>query len=211
MSAPLLKGRVSVRRPRTRCIGYVRDLGRRGPPPQEQIRALRSVGCHPDNIHKDGVHGRHALDLALIDARDGDVFIIANILCLGSLANTARVLADLQSRNVAFRALKEKFDSRAWQREDPVGVLVRIADFKRRMASQRIRIGLRRARKQGRIGGRRPVLSAEKRAAAEELIARGKHTMAQIAARVGVSRRTLYNGGLTITKKLPPGDSGELR
>lgn len=190
-----------MRRPRTRCIGYACDLGKWGPSFNEQVRMLRSVGCNPDSIWKKGVDGGRALELALIDARGGDVFIVATILCLGSLNAMGSIFADFQKRNVAFRALAQKFDSRAWLGKGAVPDIIRAAEARRSTVSESILVGLQKAREQGRVGGRRPVLSSRKRAEAEKLIARGKLTMAQIATRLGVSRRTLYNEGLASAEK----------
>lgn len=193
--------RRAIRRPGTRLIGYACDLGKWGPPLNEQVRMLRSVGCHSDSIWKEGVDGGRALDLALIDARNGDVFIVATILCLGSLNTMGSILADFQKRNVAFRALVQKFDSRARLEKGAVPNIIRAVEARRSTVSESILLGLQKARAQGRVGGRRPVLSSKKRAEAEKLIVRGKLTMAQIATRLGVSRRTLHNAGLASAQK----------
>jgi DNA invertase Pin-like site-specific DNA recombinase len=161
--------------------------------------ALSAAGLTTSGKMKSGA--TNALELALTQAMAGDVFIVATMRSLPGLQLAAGVLAELQRRGTAFRALAEKFDSRAFIAKDAITPFVRAAATYREAVSERILFGLKRARERGRVGGRRPVLSAEKRAEAERLIARGRHTMAEVAARVGVSRRTLYNGGLIAGKK----------
>ena len=193
-----------MRVPRTRCVGYARELGRSGPQLGEQVLMLRHAGCRLENIWNEASDGRNALRMALIDARAGDVFVVAAMLCLGSLKVVGSILADFQKRNIAFRALAEKIDSRAWLGKDVVPHLIRAAEGRRSNDSESILIGLRKAREQGRLGGRRPVLSPQKRAEAADLIIEGKLTMAEIAVRLGVSRRTLYNEGLVSARTKRP-------
>jgi DNA invertase Pin-like site-specific DNA recombinase len=70
-------------------------------------------------------------------------------------------------------------------------------DAKHKFKSATTLAGLAKANSQGRVGGRRPVLSPEKRAQAVALIEAGQLSMREIAKRLGVSRSSLYNANLS--------------
>jgi DNA invertase Pin-like site-specific DNA recombinase len=187
---------------RGRFVGYARKL-HTGPELSEQILALGEAGCHPDNIWFDvAVEGRRLrqLEHALCDARRGDVFVVAKLKCLGGWKRLATVLDSLQAHGVEFYSIAETLDTRVPGGHLLFATMQTFAPMRGAALSKRIREGLAAARQRGRIGGRRPVLSAERRAAASQLIADGRMTMRDIARRVGVSRSSLYNGGLGAQK-----------
>ena len=55
------------------------------------------------------------------------------------------------------------------------------AEFEREMVRERTRIGLDRARKEGRIGGRRPKLSKEQRREAVDMVTSGRKSAGEAA------------------------------
>ncbi len=66
-----------------------------------------------------------------------------------------------------------------------------LAEFERQIIRERTRAGLAAARARGRVGGRPPMLTAEKLGAARMMRVQ-KRTMPEIARALGVSRATLY-------------------
>jgi DNA invertase Pin-like site-specific DNA recombinase len=70
------------------------------------------------------------------------------------------------------------------------GVLGSFAQFEREMIRERTRLGLVRARLEGRVGGRRAKLSAKQAAHALELIDAGK-SQTEVAEVFGVSPATI--------------------
>jgi hypothetical protein len=66
-----------------------------------------------------------------------------------------------------------------------------LAQFEREAIRERTRAGLAAARARGRLGGRPPLVTPEKLAAAQ-LMRERKHTMNEIVQALGVSRATLY-------------------
>jgi DNA invertase Pin-like site-specific DNA recombinase len=67
-----------------------------------------------------------------------------------------------------------------------------LAEFERDLIRERTRAGLAAARARGRNGGRRPVMTPEKRVVAREMYNSRRHSVATIAATLGVSRATVY-------------------
>jgi DNA invertase Pin-like site-specific DNA recombinase len=55
------------------------------------------------------------------------------------------------------------------------------AEFEREMIRERTRAGLERARKEGRVGGRRPKLTAEQQREAVDAVRSGRRTASQMA------------------------------
>lgn len=71
-------------------------------------------------------------------------------------------------------------------------IFAALAEFERELVVERTRAGLEAARARGRVGGRPPVMSTEKVAAARALRDAGDLTMKEIASLLGVSPATLY-------------------
>ena len=66
------------------------------------------------------------------------------------------------------------------------------AEMERNLIRERTRAGLSAARARGRLGGRKPKLSAADLDTVRRLMKDERLTMAEIAARIGVGRTTLY-------------------
>jgi DNA invertase Pin-like site-specific DNA recombinase len=71
-------------------------------------------------------------------------------------------------------------------------VFAALAEFERDLIRERTNAGLAAARARGRKGGRPSVMTPDKLAIAREMYASGEHTVAAIAAVVGVSRASVY-------------------
>jgi DNA invertase Pin-like site-specific DNA recombinase len=67
-----------------------------------------------------------------------------------------------------------------------------LAEFERDLIRERTHAGLAAARARGRRGGRPTVMSPGKAAVARQLYDARQHTVAEIAATLGVSRATIY-------------------
>jgi DNA invertase Pin-like site-specific DNA recombinase len=115
---------------------------------------------------------------------------------LDRLGRSVRHLTDtvnsLAERGIGFRSLTEGIDTTT-----PAGKLVfhifaALAEFEREIIRERTNAGLTAARTRGRMGGRRPKMTGGKLTTARQLYEAKTHTVAQIAAIVGVSRATVY-------------------
>ena len=99
---------------------------------------------------------------------------------------------------------------------DPASVMGRamlqigavFAEMERNLLRERTCAGLAAARARGRLGGRRPHLSADKLDTARRLLADPMLSMAEVAARVGVGRTTLYRA-LDRATVAPAGNGAE--
>jgi DNA invertase Pin-like site-specific DNA recombinase len=196
-----------VRKARGRHVGYCRGFAVQGLIPRKQRAMLKAAGCNDENIHWGyGAQGGrlHELELAMVDARPGDLFVVPTLACFPSLKRAAAVMSDLHAQGIGFVSLMEKLDTRVRHGEDLVRWLAHLAEFNRDILRESTLDGLAIARASGHIGGRRRVLSEMQRASALHLIA-GRHlSMAEIARRLGVSRSSLYNAGLKFRKKQKP-------
>jgi DNA invertase Pin-like site-specific DNA recombinase len=203
-----------ARKKKQYCIGYAREWGG-GPSLDEQVARLKAFGCwnvYAESRSDTSTVGKQ-LSLALIDARPsaGDYFVVVDLACLGSSARLVHVLTTLQRNGVDLYVIAGDLDSRGPDGERQIAEALKVVLLLQDIKSQAIRDGLAEARQQGRIGGRRAVMSADRLAGANELIASGQHSMKEIAKKLGVSRSSLYNSGLSAmqvprrNKGRPPG------
>jgi len=81
----------------------------------------------------------------------------------------------------------ESIDTRTTGGQLVFHIFVALAEFERDLIRERTQAGLTAARARGRRGGRPSVLSAEKLAVARDMYDSRRHTVAQIAAVLGVA------------------------
>lgn len=134
-------------------VGYARvstedqDLGM-------QIEYLRRAGVQEDNIWAEKVSGvkakRPQRDLALIDAREGDVIVVYKLDRLGrSFRELLQIVGDLEERGVGFRSLTEKIDTTSPGGRFLFHMLGAMAEFERGLIAERTRDGMAEARRRG--------------------------------------------------------------
>jgi DNA invertase Pin-like site-specific DNA recombinase len=176
-----------------KSIGYACEW-HNGPSLAEQAARLRKFRCW--NIYEEKPEGRphgRLLTLALLDVRPGDYFVVLSLTALGnSYKRVAHVLRTLQEQRVDLRVLDSGLDTRGEYGDIIVPKLLELIGIFESARREAVLEGLAKARAKGRIGGRRPVMSARKIKAANELRASGYSAKA-IANKLGVSRASLYN------------------
>lgn len=176
------------------CIGYAR-VSTDQQTTALQTDALRAAGCTRIFLEtaSGALDARPELAKALDHLRPGDTLVVWKLDRLGrSLRHLIETIKGLQDRGVAFRSISEDVNTLT-----PGGKLVfhifgALAEFERDLIRERTRAGLEAARARGRQGGRRAVLTPQKLAVAKQMYDAKQHTMAVIAATVGVSRASIY-------------------
>jgi len=160
-----------------------------------QHDALVAAGCA--RIFSDTASGaldeRRELERVLDHLREGDTLVVWRLDRLGrSLRHLVDTISGLAARDVGFRSLQESIDTTTPGGRLVFHVFAALAEFERDLIRERTRAGLAAARARGRGGGRPSVMTADKLAVAREMYGSGEHTVAAIAAVLGVSRATIY-------------------
>lgn len=178
-----------------RLIGYAR-VSTEDQDLSMQISALRRAGVHDDSIWSEKVSGvkanRPERDKALVDAREGDVFIVYKLDRLGrSFRELLEITDDLERRGVGFRSITEGFDTTKPAGKFLFHVLGAMAEFERGLIVERTRDGMAEAKRQGKRLGAPLFMTPERMAEARKRLIHGE-SVASIAAGWGISRQTLY-------------------
>ena len=178
----------------TTLIGYAR-VSTDDQNAQLQVDALMAAGCI--KVFTDKASGslanRPQLDKMLDQLRPDDVVVVWRLDRLGrSLRNLIALTDDLGKRGVGFRSLSESIDTTTANGRLFFSVMGALAEFERDLIRERTNAGLAAARARGRVGGRPPVMTAEKVKVARQMYDSKEHTVEAIAKTLGVSRKTIY-------------------
>jgi DNA invertase Pin-like site-specific DNA recombinase len=165
--------------------------------PDHQIDALRRAGVADDDIYVDHASGAKAsrpqLDIVLRLLRNGDTLKITRLDRLGrSVLHLVTLGAELRGRGVGLHVIEQDIDTTTAEGRAMFGMLSVLAELQRELIVANTRDGLVAARARGRKGGRRPKLSAEQIALAQQLYDAGERTVQQIADIFNVPRTTVY-------------------
>jgi DNA invertase Pin-like site-specific DNA recombinase len=125
--------------------------------------------------------------------RSGDTVVVWRLDRLGrSLKNLIALVEDLAEREVGFRSLTEAIDTTSAGGKLIFSIFGALAEFERSLIRERTVAGLAAARAHGRNGGRPRTMTDDKVKLARQLYDARQHTVEQIAALLGVSRKTVY-------------------
>lgn len=159
-----------------------------------QRNALMSANC--DLILEDKISGksrdRPGLKKALRALGRGDTLVVWKLDRLGrSMQHLVMLTEELRERGVNFRSLTDSIDT-----STPMGrfffhVMGALAEMERELIVERTRAGLAAARENGRVGGRRRLMTPEITERARRMLAQGA-TLLQVSLVIGVSVKTLY-------------------
>ncbi|GGP14296.1 recombinase family protein [Nonomuraea glycinis] len=100
--------------------------------------------------------------------------------------------ADLRERGVGLHVIEQGIDTDTMEGRAMFGMLSVLAELQRELIVANTMDGLASARARGRVGGRRPKLTADQAALAQELYDARVKTVQQIADLFGVPRSTVY-------------------
>jgi DNA invertase Pin-like site-specific DNA recombinase len=133
------------------------------------------------------VEDRPGLAAALDYLRDGDMLCVQEVDRLGrNLLEGLIALNDLFQRGISVKVVEGIAAGEHTERSLILDLALALAEDRRRDIVKKTKNGLEAARARGRVGGRRPVVNDDKRAAILSRRAKGQ-SIRKIAAGVGVS------------------------
>jgi DNA invertase Pin-like site-specific DNA recombinase len=172
-------------------IGYIR-CSTESQDPNGQRAALEKV-C--DELHTEFASGgrwdRPCLQNVLRELKVGDTLCVWKLDRLSrSLSDLLQILRRLEVIGASFRSLTEAIDTSTPAGRMMMQMLGSFAEFEREMIRERTRLGLARARLEGRVGGNRASLTPKQQAHALQMIDEGK-SQSETAELFGVHRSTI--------------------
>lgn len=157
--------------------------------------ALAQLGCH--RVFEDRASCARADRPGLADAlshlRRGDTLVVWRLDRLGRTTHQlVNLLEEFEREGIRLRSLQDGIDPSTIMSKALLQIAAVFADMERNLLRERTKAGLAVARARGRLGGRKPRLSAESLDTARRLMADPLLTMEEVASRLGVGRTTLY-------------------
>jgi DNA invertase Pin-like site-specific DNA recombinase len=165
--------------------------------PDHQIDALLRAGVKQENIHIDYASGAKAsrpeFNILMKRLREGDMLRATRLDRISrSLLHLVNLGAELKERGVGLHIIEQGIDSSTPEGRAMFGMLGVMAEFQRELIHANTMDGLAAARARGRVGGRRPKLTEQQAALAQELYDKREKTVQEIADLFGVPRTTVY-------------------
>ncbi len=159
-----------------------------------QVAALKAAGC--ERIYREKASGgrweRPELHRLLDQLRKGDVLVVWKLDRLSrSLRDVLTIMERLAESKAGFRSLTEAIDTTTPAGRMMMQMVGAFAEFERAMLRERTRSGLDAARREGRIGGRRPKLSPQQRKEITRMVSKGDKTGADAARLFSVHPATV--------------------
>ena len=159
-----------------------------------QLEALRVAGC--ERIFTDQVSGakadRAGLADALSHASRGDMLVVWKLDRFGrTMKGLIDLSAELAGRGIGLKSLTDGIDTGGAAGELVFHIMAAMAEMERDLIRERTTAALIVARRGGRVGGRKTVMTPRRVEAARKLLASGMSAR-EIAPTIGVSVATLY-------------------
>jgi DNA invertase Pin-like site-specific DNA recombinase len=159
-----------------------------------QVTALKAAGC--ERIYREKASGgrwdRPELHRLLDQLRKGDVLVVWKLDRLSrSLRDVMTIMERLAEAKAGFRSLTEAIDTTTPAGRMMMQMVGAFAEFERAMLRERTKVGLEAARREGRIGGRRPKLTPQQQAEIVRMVSRGNKTAADAARLFSVHPATV--------------------
>lgn len=159
-----------------------------------QLDALKGAGC--ERVYRENYSckskSRPELERMIDTLRAGDVVVVQRLDRLGrSLKDLIELLNGFKQQGVQFVSLNEDIDTTTAVGELAFHMIGSIAQFERRLISERTKAGLVAARARGRKGGRKAKMSAADIKKAKAMLKDPEMTKAEIAEHFKISRPTL--------------------
>jgi len=159
-----------------------------------QVAALKSAGYELIFEEKSagGRWERPELHRLLGQLRKGDILVVWKLDRLSrSLKDVLTLMEKVQQASAGFQSLTEAIDTTSAGGRMMMQIVGAFAEFERAMLRERTRNGLNAARKEGRVGGRRPKLKAHQEQEIVHLVSSGQKTAADAARLFNVHPATV--------------------
>jgi DNA invertase Pin-like site-specific DNA recombinase len=149
-----------------------------------QAAALKAAGC--ERIYREKASGgrwnRPELHRLLDRLRKADVLVVWKLDRLSrSLRDVLTIMERLTEVKAGFRSLTEAIDTTTPAGRMMMQMVGTFAEFERAMLKERTKAGLDAAREEGRVGGRRPKLTAQQQLEIRKMVSKGRKTAADAA------------------------------
>lgn len=159
-----------------------------------QISELEAAGAQ--RLFSEKISGakkaRPELDRMLDHLRADDVVVVTKYDRLSrSLQDLLAIVEAIRAKGAGFRSLAEDIDTTTPAGRLVFHVFASIAQFERERIAERTKEGLVAARKRGRIGGRPPALSKERRTEVQRMRDEEGRSIAELARLFQVSPNTI--------------------
>ena len=174
-------------------IGYAR-VSTNDQDTQAQIHALNVIGCA--KIYEETASGgrwdRPELHELIDNLRIGETVVVWKLDRLSrSLKDLLVFLEKIEAKGCGFRSLTEAIDTTTAAGRMMMQMVGSFAEFERSMLKERTLVGLEKARREGRVGGRRPKLSAIQQQEIIRMVKSGSQTAADAARMFNVHPATI--------------------
>jgi DNA invertase Pin-like site-specific DNA recombinase len=148
------------------------------------LAALKAAGC--ERIYREKASGgrwdRPELHRLLDQLRKGDVLRVWKLDRLSrSLRDALTIMERLGDSGAGFRSSTEAIDTTTPAGRMMMQMVGAFAEFERAMLRERTKAGLDSARREGRIGGRRPKLTPQQQSEIRKMVSKGRKTAADAA------------------------------
>ncbi len=185
-------------------VGYAR-VSTQDQDNESQLNALKEAGCVKVFQEKasGGRWDRPKLHKLIDHLREGDTVVVWKLDRFSrSLKDLLLLLKSLKEKGVYFQSLTESIDTSSPAGRMMMQIVGSFAEFEREMLRERTKRGLDQARKEGRVGGRRPTLSKQQQLEIVAAVSSGKKSGAEAARLFQVHPSTVsrlmskhHNGG----------------
>ena len=161
---------------------------------EAQIEQLTQAGCkkHYEEQVSSVDAKREQLEAALDYIREGDVLVVTKLDRLArSVADTLDIQNRLEEKKAGLKILDMQIDTTTPTGKLQFNLFAAIAQFEREVMLERQRVGIEKAKTEGKYKGRKP-LSTKKKDEIKQLLADKTMTKSAIAEKVKVGIATVY-------------------
>ena len=161
---------------------------------EAQVEELKAAGC--ERLYQEEVSSvdsqRVELENALDYIREGDVLVVKKLDRLArSVADTVKIQERLEAKKAGLKILDLDIDTTTPGGRLQFNLFAAIAQFEREVMLERQKVGIAKAKADGKYKGRKPT-SDDKKAEILKLAAQGNMTKEEIRKAVNVGIATVY-------------------